>query len=87
MVTPGPPAAHSLTLEWNSLGAWEDAFAAFCGGLAANGTLQQLDLRNNQISHTGAEQLALALAANSTLQELGEPVGGPGLPARVCPAW
>ncbi|XP_040845675.1 leucine-rich repeat-containing protein 45 isoform X2 [Ochotona curzoniae] len=61
---------QSLTLEWNSLGAWEDAFAAFCGGLAANGTLQQLDLRNNQISHTGAEQLALALAANSTLQEL-----------------
>lgn len=39
----------SLTLEWNSLGTWEEAFAAFCGALAANGALRQLDLRNNQI--------------------------------------
>lgn len=62
----------SLTLEWNNLGTWEDAFAAFCGGLAANSTLRQLDLRNNQISHKGAEELALALKGNATLQELGE---------------
>lgn len=61
---------QSLTLEWNSLGAWEDAFAAFCGGLAANEALRQLDLRNNQISHQGAEQLALALKGNTTLQQL-----------------
>ncbi|ERE67861.1 leucine-rich repeat-containing protein 45 [Cricetulus griseus] len=40
---------QSLTLEWNNLGMWEDAFASFCGGLAANSTLRQLDLRNNQI--------------------------------------
>ncbi|XP_025217964.1 leucine-rich repeat-containing protein 45 [Theropithecus gelada] len=60
----------SLTLEWNSLGTWDDAFATFCGGLAANGTLQQLDLRNNQISHKGAEELALALKGNTTLQQL-----------------
>ncbi|XP_003913643.1 leucine-rich repeat-containing protein 45 isoform X2 [Papio anubis] len=61
---------QSLTLEWNSLGTWDDAFATFCGGLAANGTLQQLDLRNNQISHKGAEELALALKGNTTLQQL-----------------
>ncbi|XP_033037525.1 leucine-rich repeat-containing protein 45 isoform X5 [Trachypithecus francoisi] len=61
---------QSLTLEWNSLGTWDDAFATFCGGLAANGTLQQLDLRNNQINHQGAEELALALKGNTTLQQL-----------------
>lgn len=62
----------SLTLEWNNLGMWEDAFATFCGGVAANSTLRQLDLRNNQISHKGAEELALALKGNTTLQQLGE---------------
>lgn len=61
---------QSLTLEWNNLGTWEEAFATFCGGLAANGTLRQLDLRNNQISHKGAEELALALKGNATLQQL-----------------
>nr|XP_012644849.2 leucine-rich repeat-containing protein 45-like [Microcebus murinus] len=61
---------QSLILEWNHLGAWEDAFATFCGGLAANGTLRQLDLRNNQISHKGAEELALALKGNASLQQL-----------------
>ncbi|XP_053424204.1 leucine-rich repeat-containing protein 45 isoform X2 [Nycticebus coucang] len=61
---------QSLSLEWNSLGAWEDAFATFCGGLAANSTLWHLDLRNNQISHKGAEDLALALKDNTTLQQL-----------------
>ncbi|XP_078231114.1 leucine-rich repeat-containing protein 45 isoform X6 [Callithrix jacchus] len=61
---------QSLTLEWNNLGTWDDAFATFCGGLAANGTLQKLDLRNNQISHKGAEELALALKGNATLQQL-----------------
>lgn len=62
----------SLTLEWNNLGTWEDAFATFCRALASNGSLQQLDLRNNQISHKGAEELALALKSNASLQQLGE---------------
>nr|XP_045232375.1 leucine-rich repeat-containing protein 45 isoform X2 [Macaca fascicularis] len=66
---------QSLTLEWNSLGTWDDAFATFCGGLAANGALQQLDLRNNQISHKGAEELALALKGNTTLQQLEQAMG------------
>lgn len=67
-----PDSAHSLTLEWNNLGMWEDAFATFCGALAANSALRQLDLRNNQITHKGAEELALALKMNSSLKELGE---------------
>ncbi|KAM5272705.1 leucine-rich repeat-containing protein 45 [Ctenodactylus gundi] len=61
---------HSLTLEWNNLGMWDEAFATFCRGLAANGTLRQLDLRNNQISHKGAEELALALQGQAALQQL-----------------
>ncbi|XP_059005831.1 leucine-rich repeat-containing protein 45 isoform X2 [Mustela lutreola] len=61
---------QSLTLEWNNLGTWEDAFAAFSRALAGNGTLRQLDLRNNQISHKGAEELALALTCNASLQQL-----------------
>ncbi|XP_019673947.2 leucine-rich repeat-containing protein 45 isoform X3 [Felis catus] len=61
---------QSLTLEWNNLGAWEDAFATFCRALAGNGALRQLDLRNNQISHKGAEELALALTRNASLQQL-----------------
>lgn len=64
--------SRSLTLEWNNLGAWEEAFATFCRALAGNLTLRQLDLRNNQISHQGAEELALALKGNTSLQQLGE---------------
>ncbi|XP_019062238.1 leucine-rich repeat-containing protein 45 isoform X2 [Fukomys damarensis] len=63
-------SVQSLTLEWNNLGTWEDAFATFCRGLAGNSALRQLDLRNNQISHKGAEELALALQGNTTLQQL-----------------
>ncbi|XP_042305273.1 leucine-rich repeat-containing protein 45 isoform X1 [Sceloporus undulatus] len=60
----------SLTLEWNNLGIWEESFAIFCEGIAANSHLQCLDLRNNQINHQGAGELAMALKRNSSLQEL-----------------
>ncbi|XP_053309142.1 leucine-rich repeat-containing protein 45 [Spea bombifrons] len=60
----------SLTLQWNNLGMLEDAFSLFCDGLAVNQTLQKLDLRNNQISPKGAEELSMALKRNHTLQEL-----------------
>ncbi|XP_029102366.1 leucine-rich repeat-containing protein 45 isoform X2 [Scleropages formosus] len=59
-----------LTLEWNALGVWDEAFSIFCEGLASNSCLAQLDLRNNQINHQGATELALALKRNSALQEL-----------------
>ncbi|NXU09742.1 LRC45 protein, partial [Pardalotus punctatus] len=61
---------RSLTLEWNSLGMWEEGFSFFCHGLRANNCLQRLDLRNNQINHQGAGQLAMALTQNTSLQEL-----------------
>ncbi|XP_023960489.1 leucine-rich repeat-containing protein 45 isoform X2 [Chrysemys picta bellii] len=61
---------RSLTLEWNSLGMWEEGFSLFCQGLGGNRFLQWLDLRNNQINHQGAGELAMALKCNSSLQEL-----------------
>uniref|UniRef100_A0A8D2PQ28 Leucine rich repeat containing 45 n=1 Tax=Zosterops lateralis melanops TaxID=1220523 RepID=A0A8D2PQ28_ZOSLA len=61
---------RSLTLEWNSLGLWEEGFSFFCQGLRANNVLQRLDLRNNQINHQGAGELAMALTHNTSLQEL-----------------
>ncbi|XP_064890277.1 leucine-rich repeat-containing protein 45 isoform X1 [Columba livia] len=61
---------RSLILEWNSLGVWEEGFSFFCQGLGANSSLQRLDLRNNQINHQGAGELAMALKHNSSLQEL-----------------
>ncbi|KFO91025.1 Leucine-rich repeat-containing protein 45, partial [Buceros rhinoceros silvestris] len=61
---------RSLILEWNNLGMWEEAFSFFCQGLGANNFLQRLDLRNNQIDHRGAGELAVALKQNTSLQEL-----------------
>uniref|UniRef100_A0A669QB66 Leucine rich repeat containing 45 n=1 Tax=Phasianus colchicus TaxID=9054 RepID=A0A669QB66_PHACC len=61
---------RSLILEWNSLGVWEEGFSFFCQGLGANNFLQRLDLRNNQINHHGAGELATALKRNASLQEL-----------------
>ncbi|MGH0126083.1 UNVERIFIED_CONTAM: hypothetical protein FKN15_016298 [Acipenser sinensis] len=58
-----------LTLEWNALGMWGEAFSIFCEGLGCNEALKQLDLRNNQINHQGAGELAMALKRNTTLQE------------------
>lgn len=65
-------ALRRLVLEWNALGVWDDAFSGFCEGLSTNSTLTHLDLRNNQISHKGASELALALRRNSTLEVLGD---------------
>ncbi|XP_044034278.1 leucine-rich repeat-containing protein 45 isoform X1 [Siniperca chuatsi] len=59
-----------LVLEWNALGVWDEAFTLFCEGLASNSMLIQLDLRNNQISHHGASELALALKCNNTVEVL-----------------
>ncbi|XP_062269746.1 leucine-rich repeat-containing protein 45 isoform X2 [Platichthys flesus] len=59
-----------LVLEWNALGVWDEAFLSFCQGLASNSMLTQLDLRNNQINHHGASELALALKHNTTLEVL-----------------
>ncbi|KAK3586009.1 hypothetical protein CHS0354_033126 [Potamilus streckersoni] len=60
----------SICLEWNALGMLDNSFARFCEGLAENNVLQALDLRNNQISHDAASELARALKQNSTLHAL-----------------
>lgn len=59
-----------VTLEWNSLGMLDDAFADFCDGLAENTSIKVLDLRNNQISMDGAKHLSSALKRNRSLREL-----------------
>jgi hypothetical protein len=47
------------------------AFASFCDALSINKGLIELDLRNNDISHVGASELAVALKRNVTLRVLG----------------
>ncbi|XP_060719872.1 leucine-rich repeat-containing protein 45 isoform X2 [Tachysurus vachellii] len=59
-----------LVLEWNALGMWDEGFSVFCEGLASNNSLIQLDLRNTQINHQGAAEIALALKRNSVLREI-----------------
>ena len=49
----------------------DTAFSVFCEGLGSNPTLQVLDLRNNQINHDGATELAAALKRNATVRSLG----------------
>ncbi|XP_033749782.1 leucine-rich repeat-containing protein 45-like [Pecten maximus] len=60
----------SLCLEWNALGMLDDSFALFCEGVGSNDCLQALDIRNNQINHDGAAELAAGLKRNSTLRSL-----------------
>ena len=63
---------RSISLEWNSLGLMDgNGFSHFCESLGMNKSLKDLDLRNNQITHTGAMELSAAIDANSTLQSLG----------------
>lgn len=61
---------RSLLVEWNSLGLWDNGMRAICEGLAHNQVLLFLDLRNNQITHEGASQIALALKRNQCLRGL-----------------
>ena len=60
-----------MCLEWNDLGMLEASFAVFCDGLRANTSLKRLDLRNNQITHSGTKELAEALYCNKSLKAIG----------------
>ena len=61
----------SLSLEWNSLGLMDTrSLAQFCESLSMNKSLKDLDLRNNQLTHTGALELCTALEANTALKTL-----------------
>ncbi|KAI8501016.1 Leucine-rich repeat-containing protein 45 [Branchiostoma belcheri] len=61
---------RSVCLEWNSLGMFASSFTILCEGLGANHTLTVLDLRNNQITHDEAAEIAAALRKNETLRTL-----------------
>ena len=63
-----------MCLEWNGLGMLDTSLGVFCEGLGSNTALQVLDLRNNQITHDGATELAAALKRNTTLRSLGEAI-------------
>ncbi|XP_068755458.1 leucine-rich repeat-containing protein 45-like [Montipora capricornis] len=63
-------SVRSLLVEWNSLGLWDNGMRAVSEGLAVNQSLLFLDLRNNQVSHEGASQLAVALKKNHSLRGL-----------------
>ena len=58
---------ESLQLEWNALGLWDSGVACLAEGIALNQTVRALDVRNNQITHEGASQVAAALRRNQTL--------------------
>ncbi|XP_050392919.1 leucine-rich repeat-containing protein 45 [Patella vulgata] len=61
---------YSLCLEWNALGMLDNSFAVFSDGVGSNTCLKALDLRNNQINHDGAAELAASLKRNTTLRAL-----------------
>lgn len=61
---------RELYLEWNALGLYDVGMSAIAEGLAANKSLQVLDLSNNQICHNGGRLLCLALKRNKTLRSL-----------------
>ena len=46
-------------------------FPFFCESIGMNKTLKDLDLRNNQITHTSALELCAAIELNTSLQSLG----------------
>lgn len=48
-----------------------NSFSQFCESLAMNKTLKDLDLRNNQITHTSALELCSSIEVNNTLKTLG----------------
>ncbi|XP_015117480.1 leucine-rich repeat-containing protein 45 [Diachasma alloeum] len=61
---------RTLNIEWNSLGTDTECFTAFCEGLSSNNSLEELDLRYNQISPLCAEALSKLLTRNKSLKIL-----------------
>jgi len=60
-----------LSLEWNSIGIFVDAFSQFCKGVEVNETLEFLDLKNNQLPPECGQYLGDALKHNTSLKSLG----------------
>jgi hypothetical protein len=47
------------------------ALPMFCEAISMNKILKDLDLRNNQITHTSALELASAIEINTSIENLG----------------
>jgi len=60
-----------LFLQWNSLGQSKEAFGVLCEGIGSNQSLQELDLRNNSLRESSAEEIAFAIRANKSLKTIG----------------
>ena len=70
-----------LSLEWNSLGSFENGLVEISSGLALNESLVNLDLRNNNIGPNGGTMIARGLRDNRTLKSLDirwNEIGNPG---------
>ncbi|KAJ9574658.1 hypothetical protein L9F63_008190 [Diploptera punctata] len=59
-----------LSLEWNSIGIFIDAFSQFCEGLGTNKSLELLDLKNNQLPPESGQYLGEAIKKNTYLKTL-----------------
>lgn len=59
-----------LSLEWNCLGIWETGVRTLADALTTNGSLEELDIRNNKIGPQAAQSLAVSLKHNTTLRRL-----------------
>jgi len=71
----------SLSLEWNSIGSFENGLSELSLALSLNTSLVSLDLRNNNIGPAGGQMLARCLRDNRTLKTLDlrwNEVGNPG---------
>lgn len=72
---------EKLTLEWNSIGSFENGLAEIASALALNTSLTTLDLRNNNIGPNGGSMIARGLRDNRTLTTLDirwNEIGNPG---------
>ncbi|GMI33117.1 hypothetical protein TrCOL_g9409 [Triparma columacea] len=72
---------EKLSLEWNSLGSFENGLAEVASALALNTSLVTLDLRNNNIGPNGGSMIARGLRDNRTLSSLDirwNEIGNPG---------
>eukprot|EP00347_Sterkiella_histriomuscorum_P016662 403352336 len=61
---------RKISLEWNCVGVTDGGVQAICSALHHNTSVQELDLRNNQIQQSSAVHLADLLRANRTIKRL-----------------
>lgn len=72
---------EKLSLEWNSLGSFENGLTEVASALALNTSLTTLDLRNNNVGPNGGSMIARGLRDNRTLTSLDirwNEIGNPG---------